>query len=124
VAAASLASGFLGAETLRDASLPKPALACLIAALGALAMALAAAAYILSPRVWHWGIDAWALLRDYVEPEDQASLDEVRRSLAWYMQRDANENAKQLAKLFRALTVAIAAIGIEVAAWTLALVFR
>lgn len=126
VAAASLVSGFLGAETLRDSSLPAPALVCLVVALVALAVALLAAGYILHPRVWMWGIDVWALLRDYVEPAEQApaSLDELRRDLAWFMQRDVNRNNAQLTKLFRALTIGISAIGVEVVAWTLALAFR
>ncbi len=108
VAAAALATSFLGAATLRDSDLPAPALASTVVALGALVVILAAASYILLPYEWKWGIDAWSLLRDYIEPVDgqPASLDEMRRSLASYMQQDANHNAVRLGRLFTALRVA------------------
>jgi hypothetical protein len=126
VAAAALVSTFLGAETLRDDRLPAPALAAAITAVAALVVVIAAAAVILLPYQWRWGIDAWALLRDYVQPENDrpATLDELRRDLAWHMQDDANHNDAQLRRLFLALTVAVIAIGAEVAAWTTALLTR
>lgn len=40
------------------------------------------------------------------------------------MQEDANHNAKQLRRLYAALTVAVIAIGVETVAWTVALLTR
>ena len=89
-----------------------------------LAVVVVACSIILLPYRWRWGIDAWVLLRDYIEADEPATLDEIRRSLAWYMQDDANHNAEQLRRLFTALTIAVAAIGVERSAWAVALMTR
>jgi hypothetical protein len=123
VATASLVSSFLGAVTLRDTHLPIPAVVCTVIALAAFVVVLGCASFIWLPYTWRWGIDGWAILRDYIEPADSepVSLDELRRSLAWHMQDDMNSNRSKLDHLFIALRIAVVAIGLEVGAWMLAL---
>lgn len=121
VAAASLVSSFLGAQALKDSHLPKPAIAAVGVAVLALVVVIASAVVIVWPYTWRWGINAHLLLSAYVEGDDPATLDETRRSLAWYMQDDADTNQVKLDSLFRTLQLALIGVGIEVLSWLLAL---
>lgn len=120
VAAASLVSTFFGATALSDKASP-PATAWVVMAFISLFLVVVVPVVILWPYQWRWGIDGHRLLTDYVEAKRPATLDETRRSLAYYIQQDINSNEGKLNRLWRALRVAVLAIGAEVLFWVLAL---
>lgn len=124
VAAAALVSSFLGAATLGDKHQTRPATALTILAVAAFLVVVAAVIVILWPYSWRTGVDADLLLLDYVEAPQPASLDETRRSLAYYIAEDVRTNSVRLDRLWWALRVAVCAIGAEVALWTFALKVR
>jgi len=124
VTAASVVSTVLGAAALTRRHYPVPLIVFTVLALLAFAVALASSAYILWPYDWAWGISGDKLLVDYVEADPPADLDEMRRSLAFYIQRDMILNRRQLDRLYSWLRVAVASIALEVVTWSLALVLR
>ncbi len=80
---------------------------------------------ILWPHEWKWGIDVHVLLAEYIEcEEDPATLNGVRRDLAYYIEDDKRINEDKLKRLWRALRVAVIALGAEVAFWLIALGLR
>jgi len=124
VATASLASSFLGAATLQDRGLPAPALVMTVLALSALATVVAMTVVILWPYEWRTGFNGHRALADYVEADKPADLNEMQRSLAYYMQEDLDGNGAKLNCLYRAFQVAVVAIGLEVVFWLIALLLR
>ena len=118
VATASLVSSFLGATALADKARPPSAVWVVLAFLSLLVV-IVAAVVILWPYQWRWGVDGDVLLADYVEAENPASLDELRRSLAYYIQEDISENERKFGILWWALRIAVIAIGAEVVFWLL-----
>lgn len=124
VAVASVVSSVFGAAALAPKHHPTPVLILTGLALLSLVVALGAASKTLLPYRWRWGIDGHKLLADYVEAEPPADLDEMRRSLGYHMQEDVTANQKKLDRLYDWLRVAVAAIGLEVVCWSLALMLR
>lgn len=123
VATASLVSSFFGATALADRANP-PGTAWVILAFAFLFVVVIAAIIVAWPYQWHWGISGHQLLTDYVEACSPATLDEMRRSLAYYIQEDITANEKNLRRLWWALRAAILAVAAEVTCWVLALATR
>jgi hypothetical protein len=121
VAAASLVSSFLGAATLRMPDLSGAALLFSGLALAALVTVVVATVVILLPYRWRTGFNGHTALVEYVEADAPADLDEMRRSLAYYMQDDITANRGKLDRLYVAFQVAVIAIGLEVVFWLAAL---
>ncbi|BAK38289.1 hypothetical protein MLP_52750 [Microlunatus phosphovorus NM-1] len=96
----------------------------MLLAFACLFVVLVAAISIVWPYQWRWGIDVRRLLGDYVEADPPAPIDEMRRSLAWYMQVDTDSNSKKLDCLWWCLRIALVAIAAEVVFWVLALWMR
>jgi len=65
--------------------------------------------------------NAKALLADYIESDPPASLPEIHRSLAYYMQDDWEGNERELERRFRALLIAGGAIAAETIFWLVAI---
>lgn len=120
VATASLVSTVFGATALADSANPPPTQWVVLAFL-ALFLVVAASIVMVWPYRWRWGIDGHRLLADYVEADPPASLDETRRSLAYYIQEDIDANERKFKWLWLALRVAVLAIGAEVSFWLAAL---
>ena len=124
VAAASLVSSFLGAATLQDRGLPVPAVVFTVLALLALVIVVTMTVVILWPYEWRTGFDGHETLAEYVEANEPAGLNEMQRSIAYYMQEDVDGNSIQLDRLYRAFQVAVVAIGLEVVFWLIALLLK
>lgn len=124
VATSSIASSFLGAANLRDRALGGSALVLTILALISLAVVVLSTVTIILPYGWRTGFDGHRALTDYVEADPPASLEEMQRSFAYYMQSDLDSNTHKLNRLYRALQVSVVATGLEVAFWLLALLMK
>ena len=119
VAAASLVSSFFGAAALSDQDRP-PSTHWVLLAFACLFVVLVAAISIVWPYQWRWGTAVRRLLGDSVEADPPAPIDEMRRSLAWYMQVDTDSNSKKLDCLWWCLRIALVAMAAEVVFWALA----
>ena len=124
VAAASLASSFLGAAVLADNSLRCLTLLFTILALFMLVVTLVSTIVILWPYVWKTGFDAKVAIADYVEADEPATLNEMRRSFAWYIQEDVAGNQAKLDSLYGTFRVAVVSLGLQVCFWLAALALR
>lgn len=121
VSAAALVSSFLGAATLRDPHLPKPAIVFTVLALAGLVATVVATVVILLPYDWLLGFKATVAIRDYVEADPPASIDEMRRDIALHMQSDVKANAVRLDRLYVGFRIAVVAVGVQVVCWLAAL---
>jgi hypothetical protein len=65
--------------------------------------------------------NAKALLADYIEADPPATLPEIHRSLAYFMQDDWEGNERELERRYRALLIAGAAVALETGAWLAAI---
>jgi hypothetical protein len=72
-------------------------------AAGLLVLAVAASLLVLRPTGgWKFSVGTKALLRDYIESDEPATVPELQRSLAWHMDDDYGENQRRLAVAPRA----------------------
>ena len=115
IAAASIASSFLGAQALND----HPAFSIwswlAIVAFGVVGVA---AISVLWPRKnWFFSNNVDTLLSGYVEGEEPASLDEMHVDVAEYNQKHWNENQEKLTKMYVAFQIACGALVLEIAFW-------
>ena len=96
VSAAALVSSFLGASTLEAKSVSATVLVLTILAVISLAVVVAMTVAILWPYAWRTGFDAHAALSNYVEADDPADINVVRREFAYHMQTDVDANKVNL----------------------------
>lgn len=122
VAASSLVSSFFGSSVLTAPHQTKVVLVMVILAFSALGAVIIAAVVIIWPYDWKWGIDGDSLLNDYVLGNPPSSLNAMRYSLAYYVQRDLIENEAKFDRLWKALRVAVVGIALQVAFWSTALI--
>lgn len=92
-------------------------------ALVALGVVVVCAVLILWPREWKWRTDGHKLLVDYVEADPPATINEMRRDLAYFITDDLRENDTKLKNLWLLLEVAIISIAAEVAFWAVVIIF-
>jgi hypothetical protein len=69
---------------------------------------------------WRFRFGAKALIRDYVEAEEPATIDKMRRDLALHLQNNVTANEDRLKKLWWAISVAIGLLLFEIVAWIVA----
>lgn len=124
VAAASLASSFLGAIVLREEKLSTSAAISSAFALFSLLVVVGATIKVLWPQEWRTGFDAQKAIQDYIDTPPMFSLDEVRRDLALQLQIDNSHNEKRLKRLYQIFQLSIGALAAEVCLWLLALALR
>lgn len=124
VATAALVSSFFGTRVFDGTSLAAAGVVFIVVAIVGLVVTIVAALRILSPYEWKWGFDGYALMRDYLEATPPVSFGNMRRGVAWHMQADVNHNVTRLDHLYKCLSLAIGALGVQVFAWGVALIVR
>lgn len=128
LAAASVVTSFLGAEAFTDTRLahgmwqPDRSWQCAeLVAVGAfigLALTVIAILWPWPKRFgWKFRLSARALIADYVESNNPASLEEMQRELALHLERHYDANERKLKVLFVLFQVGATLLGVEVVAW-------
>ncbi len=121
LSAAAIITGFLGPSALQPGS---PALASFVAAALLLATVAPIVFVLLPTQGWAFSVGTKNLLRDYLEADPPASMEELYRSLAWYLEVDWETNKELLDVRYRLFTVAALALVGETMAWLLAIALR
>ncbi len=97
LSAAAILAGFLGPDALKQGAQP---IGVGVAAF-ALVLTVAPTVFILLPtRGWAFTLGTQKLLADYVETDPPASMEELYRSIAWYLEIDWEENRKMLKRRY------------------------
>jgi hypothetical protein len=121
LSAAAIITGFLGPSALQPGS-------TFVIALAAAALLLATVGpivFVLLPTDgWAFSVGTKNLLRDYIEGDDPASMQELYRSLAWYLEVDWEANKELLDVRYRLFTIAALALVGETMAWLIAIALR
>jgi hypothetical protein len=87
-----------------------------------LVIAVAASLLVLRPTGgWRFSVGTKALLKDYIESDKPATLPELHRSLAWYLDDDYAENQRRLKWLYRLFTGASILVVGETILWLVAI---
>jgi hypothetical protein len=87
-----------------------------------LLVALALSLVVLRPMAgWRFRVGTQRLLRDYVENAKAASIAELHRSLAWYIDADYTDNEKKLRWLYRGFAMASLCVAAETMLWLAAI---
>lgn len=121
LSAAAIVTGFLGPSALQPGS---PSLVSYVAA-ALLVATVAPIVFVLLPTPgWAFSIGTKNLLRDYIEADPPASMVELFRSLAWYLEVDWEANQKLLDVRYRLFTFAALALVGETMAWLIAIALR
>ena len=114
LAAASIGTSLFGGATFADGVQT----AAQWAAIVLFVMSTGLAVFVLLPRAtWRFHTDVTSLLRDYVESERAASMAEMHRSLAYFLDRAFEDNRSRLNRLYLLLTLSVIALIGEVVAW-------
>jgi hypothetical protein len=79
---------------------------------------------LLPTQGWAFSVGTKNLLRDYVESDPPASIGELYRSLAWYLEVDWEANKELLDVRYRLFTLAALALVGETMAWLIAIALR
>lgn len=121
MAAAAIATSFLGAAAAQPSSIGVVGLLALIV----FAIVEFMCICILLPR-WGWGFlpSPAGVIHDYVEAQSPASLPETHRGLAREMSDRNSQNRAKLTTLYRAYGLASILLVVEVAAWVAELLFQ
>jgi hypothetical protein len=114
VSAASVATSFLAATALRDASRPLGLGAYV--AIAAFAALLIPALAILWPREWTFKNSPTLIIGTNIEEAHQ-SLDDLRRDLALHLETDYDSNSQKIRWLLRLYSAAIALLVVEIIGW-------
>lgn len=119
LSASALVAGFLA-----PAALPNPSVIWLPYLGGGLFfISTLVLAFILLPiRKWHGVTGTKKLLADYIESGRPATIAELHRSLAWFMEEDWDRNEERLILRSRLLAIAAVLVAVETAAWLAAIV--
>lgn len=125
--AGSIVSSLFGVATLRGSGAwPHQAVAAVIVSILALVVVVVAVVVIFWPYSWDWGFAIPTYLSSYVRPEDgkPATLAEMHEDVATTLGDAQDSNRRRLDRLFVMLEVAVVALGVELFAWTVALLTR
>jgi hypothetical protein len=121
LSAASLVAGFLGPAALSSHA---PAW-ILVAATVVLLVAAGLVVYVLMPSDhWVFSLSIREMLQFYVEGPPPATMAEIYRSLAWYLDDAWNSNKDELIKLYRVFSVAAFVVAVDVVFWLAAITMR
>jgi hypothetical protein len=121
LSAAAIITGFLGPSALQPGS---PSLVSFVAAALLLATVAPIVFVLLPTQGWAFSVGTKNLLRDYVEADPPASMEELYRSLAWYLEVDWEANKELLDVRYRLFTVAAVALVGETMTWLIAIALR
>jgi hypothetical protein len=121
LSAAAIITGFLGPSALQPGS---PFIVSIVAAILLLATVGPIVFVLLPTQGWAFSVGTKNLLRDYIEGEEPASIEELYRSLAWYVEVDWETNKELLDVRYRLFTVAALALVGETMAWLIAIALR
>lgn len=122
LAAASIAAAFLGSAALEGGRAFGTA-----AWVGAISFALVGVetALVLRPQKdWKFHRSTTDLLRDYVDHELPADMDEMHRTLGVHLEADFDLNKPKLNEIYRAVTISCGALVVEILAFLVALAGR
>ncbi|MET0304808.1 MAG: hypothetical protein ABW196_01095 [Solirubrobacterales bacterium] len=113
LSSAAITTSFLGAQALDgDGS----GVLVWLAMIGFVGVALASLA-ILWPRRWEFTADPRSVIQTYVEADEPAPIDELRRDLSLYMGKSFVENQEGLEQLAVCFQIASALLTVEVVLW-------
>jgi hypothetical protein len=113
LSATAIVTGFLGPPALQGG----PTLVAWVAA-GLLVASVAMAVYVLLPTDgWRFAVGTKLLLSGYIETEPTASMQELYRSLAWYLESNWESNKTMLAKRYDWFTFAAVLLVSETMVW-------
>ncbi|HEV7942277.1 MAG TPA: hypothetical protein VGP17_05690 [Solirubrobacteraceae bacterium] len=123
IAAAAVATSFLGPQTLaaHDVS------AAAWVAIGCFIAVGCAVLLVLWPgQDWVFSIAPCELITTYLEPPegDPLTLDAIQRDLALHMGRSAEDNRRQLERLTTAFRAGVLLLVVEMMAWVFALLLQ
>jgi len=119
-----LSASALVAGLLAPAALPSPSAQWLpVLGGGLFLVATVMLAFILLPiRKWHGVTGTKKLLTDYIESERPATMSELHRSLAWFMEGDWDRNEDKLVLRNRLLVIAAVLVTAETTFWLIAII--
>ena len=118
VAAASVVTAFLGGQVLDG---PAGFSVGAWVAIVSFVVLVAGSAYVLAPRPWVFVTSASDLLDEYVEGERIATVDDMRRDLALFLEVHYESNVGKLNGLASLLQAGCVLLIVEIAAWLVAL---
>lgn len=121
LSAAAIITGFLGPSALQPGS---TSLVSFVAAALLLATVAPVVFVLLPTQGWAFSVGTKNLLRDYIEADPPASVAELYRSLAWYLEVDWESNKQLLDERYRLFTFAALALVGETMAWLIAIALR
>jgi hypothetical protein len=118
LSAALLIGALLGGPAAERSSL-----SYVLAAAVFLVLSVALSLLVLRPSGgWRFNVGTRALLRDYIESDQPATLAELHRSLAWFLDDDYGENQRKLKWLYRTFSAASILVAGETIMWLVAIV--
>jgi hypothetical protein len=118
LAAASIATSFLGAQALNDPrGLKGLEDAEWVAVAGFVLLAVMAILVLLPWRGWVFGMNAMKLVRDYIDTNPPATLEGMQRDLALHLQAHYKTNKRRLECLYWAFRFGCVFLTVEVVAW-------
>jgi hypothetical protein len=119
LAAAALATSFLGAAALPDG---EPWSLAVMIAVSAFVWTIVACLIVLWPKQdWRFVNDPTKVIGDYVEGDPPASIVEIHRDLALHAECNATHNHTKLRWLYWAFDAAALGLLVQVLAWLLAI---
>ncbi|SRR6266545_3433719 len=111
--AVSLATGFLGGLDGMNGLGPWGKVAIILFIVAVLGVMT-----ILWPRTkWQFRMDAHTLISGYLDQDPPATIDDMHRSLAWYLERDYRANRDRLRLMFYIFEAATAVTAVEIVSW-------
>jgi hypothetical protein len=119
LAAAAIVTSFLGAQALEDPRGQRGIEDWEWAAVVAFVLLAGSVIFVLLPRKkkWVFGMNATKLIREYVEAEPPAELDEMQRDLALHLQKHFQKNGDRMERLYWAFRLGCVFLTVEVVAW-------
>jgi hypothetical protein len=94
-------------------------------ALGLFVASLLAQSFLLVPLGgWRFRRSATSIIRDYVEVDDPASMNQIHRDLALHIDQDLRGNDGRLIWMWWVFSAALVALGAEMVLWITALIFH
>ena len=114
IGAAALIAGFFGPAALKPGTPPNLAIGAGVL----MVLAVAPVVFVLLPLGgWRFSNGTRNLLQDYVEGDNPATMSEIYRSLAWFIEDDWESNRKRLLARYALFTVSALALVGETIAW-------
>lgn len=125
LSATTIVTGFLGPNALMAGNQSTVAWVAAWVAAGLLLATVAPIVYVLLPTDgWKFVVGTKMLLSGYIETDPPASMEELYRSVAWFLEDGWESNKKMLAVRYEWFTFAALMLVGETMAWLIALAFR